>query len=69
MNRHDRTHDRRPRRRLRGLRRRGITLPLIAISLVGLCGFIALAVDVGRVAIARVQIQTAADIAAAAGAR
>ena len=49
--------------------RRGMTLPLIAISMTGLCGFVALAVDVGRVAVAKVQAQTAADVAAMAGAR
>jgi hypothetical protein len=58
----------RGRREQRG-RRRGITLPLIATALVSVCGFVALAVDVGRVAVARVQVQTAADVAAMAGAR
>lgn len=49
--------------------RRGITLPLLAITLVGVCGFIALAVDVGRVGIAKLECQSAADLAAMAGAR
>src|SRR3954468_24606687 len=50
-------------------RRRGATLPLVALSLVGMCSFVALGVDVGRVAVARVQCQNAADVAAMAGAR
>jgi len=49
--------------------RRGITLPLVALMLVGVCGFVALAVDVGRIAVARSQAQAAADVAAMAGAR
>jgi hypothetical protein len=49
--------------------RRGITLPLIAICLVGMIGFVALAVDVGRIAVAQVEAQSAADVAATAGAR
>ena len=50
-------------------RRRGVTLPLIAVCVVGLCGFVALAVDVGRMSLARLQCQCAADVAATAGAR
>ena len=50
-------------------RRRGVTMPLIAVTIVTICGFVALAVDVGRVALARVQVQSAADVAAMAGAR
>ena len=49
-------------------RSRGAILPLTAIALVGLCGFVALAVDVGMLAIARAQAQDAADAAAVAGA-
>ncbi len=49
--------------------RRGITLPLVALSLISLCGFAALAIDVGRMAVARVQCQAAADSAAMAAAR
>jgi len=49
--------------------RRGVTLPLVAVSMVALCGFVALAVDVGRVAVARVEAQAAADVAAMAAAR
>jgi Flp pilus assembly protein TadG len=50
-------------------RSRGAILPLTAIALVGLCGFLALAVDVGMLAIARAQAQDAADAAAVAGCR
>src|SRR3954469_22603212 len=50
-------------------RRRGATLPLVALAMVGMCSFVALGVDVGRVAVARVQCQNAADVAAMAGAR
>ena len=50
-------------------RRRGSILPLAAVGLVALCGFVALAVDVGMVAIAKDQCQNAADVAAVAGAR
>jgi hypothetical protein len=42
---------------------------MIAVSLVGICGFVGLAVDVGRISIARGQAQAAADVAAMAGAR
>jgi Flp pilus assembly protein TadG len=50
-------------------RRRGIVLPLVAICLVGLMGFLALAIDIGVMAMARNQAQNAADGAALAGAR
>ncbi len=43
--------------------------PSIAICLVGICGFVALAIDVGRVAVAKVECQAAADVAAMAGVR
>jgi uncharacterized membrane protein len=49
--------------------RRGITLPLVAVSLVALMGLVALAVDIGRLAIAQTECQTAADAAAIVGAR
>src|SRR5437763_4614078 len=49
--------------------RRGTILPLLAISLVALLGFVALSVDLGLVAMARTQCQNAADCAALAGAR
>ena len=50
-------------------RRQGSVAPAIAISLVGLCGAVALAIDVGRVAVAKLQCQSAVDVAAMAGAR
>ena len=49
--------------------RRGTILPLLAISLIALLGFVALAIDVGMMAIARTQCQNAADCAALTGAR
>ena len=49
--------------------RRGSVLPIIALSLVALCGAVALAIDVGRIAVAKIQCQSAADVAAMAGAR
>lgn len=50
-------------------RRRGAVLPLVTICLIGLFGFVALAIDIGMMAVARTQAQSAADIAALAGAR
>jgi hypothetical protein len=50
-------------------KRRGSILPLVVISLIALCGFVALAVDVGMIVVARTQAQNAADAAAMAGAR
>ncbi len=50
-------------------RRRGSVLPLVACSMVGLCGFVALAVDVGMIVTARTEAQNAADAAALSGAR
>jgi Flp pilus assembly protein TadG len=44
-------------------------MPLLAVSLVALFGCAVLAVDVGRLAVARGQCQNAADLAAIAGAR
>jgi Flp pilus assembly protein TadG len=49
--------------------RAGSILPLVTISLLALLGFIALAVDLGLMAVARSQCQNAADAAAMAGAR
>jgi len=49
--------------------RRGAILPYVAVSLVALLGFIALAIDLGMVMVARTQAQNAADAAAFAGAR
>ena len=49
--------------------RHGIVLPIVTVCLVGLMGFMALAIDIGVLAVARNQAQNAADIAALAGAR
>ena len=43
---------------------RGIILPLLAIVIVALVGFLALAIDLGMLAIAKTQAQQAADLAA-----
>ncbi|HEV3143825.1 MAG TPA: pilus assembly protein TadG-related protein [Gemmataceae bacterium] len=55
----------------RGLRqkRRASILPLVAISLIALCGFVALAIDLGMIMVSKTQAQNAADSAAMAGAR
>ena len=47
--------------------RSGVILPLIAVCLTVLLGFVALAVDVGMVNVAKTQCQNAADAAAVAG--
>lgn len=52
-----------------GAGRRGAVIPFVAICLIALLGMIALAVDLGLVAIARAQCQTAADVGATAGVR
>jgi Flp pilus assembly protein TadG len=57
------------RKPLRTSRREGAVLPLVTISLIGLLAFVALAVDVGLMAVARSQAQATADVAALAGAR
>jgi Flp pilus assembly protein TadG len=49
--------------------RRGTVLPLLALTLVGLMGFLALAIDIGVIAVAKTQCQSVADNAALAGAR
>lgn len=49
--------------------RRGQTLVVIALSMVAMAGFLALAVDGGRLYLGRRQLQTAADGAALAGAQ
>src|SRR3954453_16581405 len=56
-------------RRTRIPARRGAVLPLVVLSLVALVGMLALAIDIGMVAVARSQVQNAADSAAMAGAR
>ena len=48
--------------------RRGSILPFLAISLVALCGFAALSIDLGMIMVAKTQAQNAADAAAFAGA-
>jgi Flp pilus assembly protein TadG len=58
-----RTHHRLP------FRRQGAVLPLVTILLVGLLGFVALAIDIGVMTVARTQAQNAADVAALSGAR
>src|SRR5947209_19738598 len=50
-------------------RRRGAVLALVAVGLIGLITMVALAIDIGMVAVARNQCQNAADAAAMAGAR
>lgn len=57
------------RKPLGNARRAGAVLPLVTVCLVGLLGFVALAIDVGMMALARTQAQSAADVAALAGAR
>ena len=52
-----------------GRDRRGAVLPLFAVALVAICGFVAMAVDLGLIALGRTQLQNAADAAALAGAR
>ncbi len=44
--------------------RRGIVLPMVAILIVALVGFLALAIDLGMLAIAQTQVQQTADLAA-----
>jgi Flp pilus assembly protein TadG len=49
--------------------RRGAILPLVALSLIVLLAFMALAIDLGIMAVAQTQAQQAADLAALAAAR
>src|SRR5262245_33067260 len=49
--------------------RRGTILPLTVLCLVGMCGFVGLAIDLGLIATVRTQCQNAADAGAMAGAR
>jgi hypothetical protein len=46
-----------------------VILALAVICLVAMCGFVALAIDIGMIAVAKVQCQNSADAAAMAGAR
>src|SRR4051812_1808580 len=50
-------------------RRRGVIIPLVALSLVAMLSLVALAIDIGMVAVAKTQCQNAADSAALAGVR
>jgi hypothetical protein len=50
-------------------RRRGSVVPVVVLGMVGMCGFVALAVDVGLMAVVKTQCQNSADAAAMAGAR
>ncbi|MCS6976491.1 MAG: Tad domain-containing protein [Gemmatales bacterium] len=50
-------------------KRRGSVLPIVCLTCLGLLAFVALAVDVGVLAVARTQAQNVADSAAMAGAR
>jgi Flp pilus assembly protein TadG len=53
---------------LKNTKRRGAVSVLVAIALVALLGLVASSIDLGRVAMARQQLQNAADAAALAGA-
>ena len=50
-------------------RRNGSMLPLLAVSVISLFAFVALAVDLGMLAVSRTQCQNAADAAALTGCR
>jgi hypothetical protein len=50
-------------------RRRGTVLPMLAVCLVSLFAFTALAIDLGMLAVSRTECQNAADAAALAGCR
>jgi len=50
-------------------KRRGAIVPLVAICLVAILGMVALAIDIGMVAVAKTQAQNAADSAAMVGTR
>jgi hypothetical protein len=54
---------------LRRNRRQGSVAPIVGLALVALCGAVALAIDVGRIAVAKLECQNAADVASMAGAR
>ena len=49
--------------------RRGTVLPLVALTIVAQLSFLALAIDLGMLAIAKTQVQNAADLAALTAAR
>src|SRR5262249_24996913 len=50
-------------------RRPGAIVVLFVVVLIGLCAFLALAIDLGVMAVSRAQVQNAADSAAMAGVR
>jgi hypothetical protein len=50
-------------------RRRGAALVLLLVAVITLFAFVALAIDLGMLAVARTQLQDAVDVAAMAGAR
>lgn len=54
---------------LRRESRRGSIMPMLAITMVAMVGFLALAIDIGMIAVARTQVQQAADLAALTAAR
>jgi hypothetical protein len=54
---------------VRRTRRPGSVLPLAVLTMVSMCGFVALAIDLGVLAVAKTQCQNSADAAAMAGAR
>src|SRR5260370_38212765 len=56
-------------RNKRSSRRPGSVLPLTVLTLVGMCGFVGLAIDIGLIATVRTQVQAAADAGSMAGAR
>lgn len=56
-------------RKQRQAQRRGIVLIFTALLIIPLLAFVALAIDLGMIAVARTQIQNAADAAAMAGVR
>jgi Flp pilus assembly protein TadG len=49
--------------------RRGTVIPTLALTLVGLIGFVGLAIDMGMLVVAKAQVQNAADLAALTAAR
>src|SRR5438270_3152138 len=55
--------------KIRSTSRRGTILPLLAVTSFALFGFVALAVDIGMMMVARTECQNAADTAALTGAR
>ncbi len=56
-------------RSVRRAPRRGALLPLVAVALIALLGFVALAIDIGMLLVAKTQAQNVADAAAMTGAR